>query len=81
VVLRVSGRIDTDNVDTIREVLGREKSGVAIDLEEVMVVDRDAVRLLACIENNGIELRNCPAYIREWVSRERTRVGSGSDQT
>ena len=36
---------------------------VAIDLTEVELVDRDAVTLLARTEGNGIELRNCPAYI------------------
>jgi anti-anti-sigma regulatory factor len=71
VVLRVSGRIQAEHVDTLRELLGREKDGVAIDLTEVILVDREAVRLLATSEANGIEIRNCPAYIREWVSRER----------
>ena len=50
--------------------------GVALDLEEVILVDREGVMLLAHSEANGIELRNCPAYIREWVARERTRAGS-----
>jgi hypothetical protein len=76
VVLRVSGRIQAEHVETIRELLGREKDGVAIDLKEVILVDREAVRLLALSEANGIELRNCPAYIREWVSKERD--GSGA---
>ena len=44
---------------------------VALDLTEVKLVDRDAVTLLARTEGNGIELRNCPAYIRGWVTRER----------
>jgi hypothetical protein len=34
-------------------------------------VDRKTVKLLALRESNGAELRNCPAYIREWVTRER----------
>jgi hypothetical protein len=76
VTLRVSGRIQAGNVDTLRELLGREKAGVAIDLEEVILVDRQAIRLLAFSENNGTELRNCPAYIREWIDRERARVRS-----
>jgi hypothetical protein len=59
-------------VETLRELVGREKGGVTIDLAEVLLVDRDAVRFLALSEAHGIELRNCPAYIREWVSRERT---------
>src|SRR5580704_7165748 len=80
-VLRVSGRIHGEHVDTLRELVGREKGGVALDLEEVILVDREAVMLLADSEANGIELRNCPAYIREWVARERTRpVRRISDQ-
>jgi anti-anti-sigma regulatory factor len=70
-VLRVSGRIHGENVETLREVIGREKGRLALDLTEVILVDREAVRLLAASEANGIELRNCPAYIREWVAKER----------
>jgi hypothetical protein len=44
---------------------------VGIDLKEVLLLDRGAVKLLALSESNGAELRNCPAYIREWVTRER----------
>jgi anti-anti-sigma regulatory factor len=71
VVLRVSGRIHGVYVDTLREVIGQEKGRLALDLTEVLVVDREAVRLLAFSEANVIELRNCPAYIREWVAKER----------
>jgi hypothetical protein len=71
VVLRVSGRIRAENLDTLRELLGREKAGVVIDLKEVTLVDRDAVTFLALSESGGIELRNCPAYVREWIHRER----------
>src|SRR5438445_8341581 len=74
VVLRVSGRIRAENVDTFKELLGREDGRVVvIDLKEVTLVDREAVELLALSEANGAELRNCSAYIREWVTRERAR--------
>jgi len=75
VVLRVSGRIHAEHVDTLREFVGREKGQMAIDLKEVILVDREVVGFLAFSEAGGIELRNCPAYIREWVARERTRTG------
>ena len=75
-VLRVSGRIHGEHVDTLKELLELEKGGVVVDLKEVLLVDREAVMFLALSEANGVELRNCPAYIREWVSRERTRIGS-----
>jgi hypothetical protein len=40
---------------------------MALDLEEVKLVDREAVRFLAACEARGIQLRNCPSYIREWI--------------
>lgn len=70
-ILRVSGRIHAEHVDILKQLAAREEGTVAIDLGEVGLVDGDSVRLLAAIESNGIELRNCPAYIREWVARER----------
>lgn len=72
-VLRVSGRIDAEHVDTLREVLKQERGNVAIDLKEVALINREAVRFLARSEANGVELRNCADYIREWVDRERHR--------
>jgi len=81
VVLRVSGTINTEHVDALREMLGREKGAVAIDLKEVILVNREAVSFLALSEANGIELRNCPAYIRDWVSRERARPGEEPSDT
>jgi len=73
VALRISGRIAGQDVDLLRALLEQETSAVAIDLKEVLLVDREAVKLLALHESDGAELRNCPAYIREWVTRERER--------
>ena len=71
VVLRMSGRIDCTYIATLRELMEKEatKGGLAIDLTEVTLVSREAVDALAVAEANGIELRNCPGYVREWVSR------------
>lgn len=69
-------RIEAENVDMFRELLGPEKGRVVIDLREVILVDREVVSFLAVNENNGIELRNCPAYIREWVDQEKVRIGT-----
>jgi hypothetical protein len=73
-VLCISGRITEDDVDMLRGVLEQESGGFAIDLKNVLLVDREAVRLLALREANGTELRNCPPYIREWVTRERVET-------
>ena len=75
IVLRISGGITGENVDMLRDLLGQERDTVAIDLKDVLLVDREAVKLLASSEADGIELRNCPAYIREWVEREKAQTG------
>ena len=72
VVLRISGRIAGEDLDVLRTALA-EGRVVAIDLTEVELADRDAVTLLARTERSGIELRHCPAYVREWMTRERGR--------
>jgi len=72
VALRISGRIVGEDLEVLRTAL-EEIRVVAIELAEVELVDRDAVEFLALSEANGIALRNCPAYIREWITRERRR--------
>ncbi len=80
VVLFISGRITGEHVDILWGVLEQESGGFAIDLKNVLV-DREAVKLLALSETNGTELRNCPPYIREWVTRERAETdGRQSEQ-
>ena len=72
VVLRISGRITGEDLNVVRTALA-EGRVVEIDLTEVELADRDAVRLLARTERDGVALRHCPAYIREWMTRERGR--------
>jgi hypothetical protein len=74
VVLFVSGRITGEHVDMLRGVLEQESGGFVIDLKNVLLVDREAVKLLALSEANGTELRNSPPYIREWVTREKAET-------
>jgi hypothetical protein len=71
-VLRISGRMTGEDLGVLRTAL-EEGRVVALDLTEVELADRDAVTLLARIEVHGVELRHCPAYIREWVTREQGR--------
>ena len=76
VVLIVAGRITGEHVEIIRGVLEQETvAPAAVDLQDVLLVDREAVDLLALIEAKGSELRNCPLYIREWVRRVRKGEG------
>jgi anti-anti-sigma regulatory factor len=71
VVLRICGRITGENVNTLRSLLEKENGTFTIDLEDVRLVDDEAVRLLAIHESNGARIDHCPLYIREWITRER----------
>jgi hypothetical protein len=79
VILRITGRIAGEYVNMLRALLEEERSAVAIDLKDVFLMDRGAVKLLALNESNGTELRNCSAYIREWVTREKADM-NGPEQ-
>ena len=69
-VLRISGRLAEEDLELVRMALDGRRV-VAIDLAEVELVSRDAVKILVRAEAEGIELRSCPAYIREWITNER----------
>ena len=71
VILRISGQISAQDVDLLRVLLEPETTALVLDLKDLLLVDREAVKLLALRESNGVELRNCSAYIREWITRER----------
>ena len=80
-MLYISGRIAEEDVDTLRALLEQDKGIVAIDLKDVLIVDREAIKLLAVSESNGVELRNCLAYIREWVTRETADRNTSEERT
>jgi anti-anti-sigma regulatory factor len=76
VVLRISGRVTGEAVSMLRVLLEHEDGALTIDLKDVQLVDGEAVRLLAILESNGTRIKDCPRYVREWITRE--REGSGS---
>ena len=71
VVLQVSGRIDAEHLSELRSCLSRHGPQVVLDLDEVRLVDVAVIRFLVRCEADGMELRNCSRYIREWMDRER----------
>jgi hypothetical protein len=72
-IVRISGRVAPENLELLRNVLN-ESRVVAIDLKNVLLIDREGVKLLVVAEAKGVELRNCPAYVREWIARERAQI-------
>jgi hypothetical protein len=71
VVFRLVGRIRGENLGDLGHQIAGGGRPVALDLDEVRLVDVEVVRFLKDAEVAGIELRNCPPFIREWIDRER----------
>jgi len=73
VVFTVSGRMDAENVSELKALIGSEAQELrmTLDLKDLTLVDREAVRYLGRCEADSIKLINCPPYIREWIVRER----------
>jgi hypothetical protein len=68
--LRVCGRVDIECVNTLKELIEVEIAKIVLDLLEVTLADRDAAAFLAVCELQGIELANCPAFLRSWIATE-----------
>jgi anti-anti-sigma regulatory factor len=69
-VLKLSGRIRSRDLDELRQQMEGRTRGTVLDLQEVTLVDIEAVRFLGMCEAEGVELAHCSPYIREWVLRE-----------
>jgi hypothetical protein len=78
-VLMLSGRIQEENLSVLQEEIERCTGSPTLDLKEVNLLDRSSVRFLSECEFRGIELVNCPLFVREWIIRERRRTGPLSD--
>ena len=78
-VLTVSGRLDADNINELRQSLDTLPEGdpVALDLADLLLADREAIRFLGDREASGqIMLRHCPPYIRTCLESRSILRGS-----
>jgi hypothetical protein len=73
VVFKLSGRMEAEHVSELSGLLAPERDNVdlVLDLTDLTIVDGDAVAFLDLCETGGVRLKNCPAYIREWITRSR----------
>jgi anti-anti-sigma regulatory factor len=80
VVFMLSGRMDAENVGEMKSLFQSEAKDrpIVLDLRDLTLVDQAAVSFLERCEADSIKLKNCPAYIREWITRERRGSGDGN---
>jgi hypothetical protein len=75
VVFTLSGRMQTDDIEQVQQLLIVEAPGqqLTFDLRDVTLVNQDAVTFLADCEAKGITLESCPLHIRNWINQEKRR--------
>ena len=78
-VLKLSGRIQVENLSELRTELEQCNGLPRLDLKDVNLLDRSTVRFLIECESQGILLVNCPLFVEEWITRERSRPGRPPD--
>ena len=68
-VFKLSGRMEAENISEVKAALSSESRSqrIVLNLEDLTLVDQDAVSFLESCEADRISLENCPAYIREWI--------------
>ena len=69
--IRLSGELRKEQLDGLRSEMERGGPRVTLDLDELNLVDIDAVWFLNACVAQGVKTVNCSPYIREWMYRER----------
>ena len=71
VFFTLSGRIEEQEIQELQQVLASEKSGqqLIFNLQDVTLVNQDAVNFLSQCEAQGIKLDNCPLHVRTWIDK------------
>jgi hypothetical protein len=70
-VFSLSGHMEAEQVAELKKLLDRDYRNIILDLRDLRLADRDTVRFLRGCEADGMKLENCPAYVREWMDREK----------
>lgn len=70
-IVSLAGNVSEDVLPEINRIIDRDRR-VALDLSEVTLIDRMSARFFAEQLQRGIELLDCPMYIKHWILREVT---------
>lgn len=69
--IKLIGQLETESLPELKALIEISGAGVVLEMDEVTLVDREAVRFLVDCGARSIPLRGCAAYIREWMTQER----------
>jgi hypothetical protein len=73
VVFKLSGRMGPEDIAELETLIKSEADDrhIVLDLKDITLVGQDAITFLKKCETENMTLKNCAAYIREWITRQR----------
>ena len=73
IAFTLSGRMEAEDINELERLFALEpsRSRIVLNLKELVLADGDTVEFLAGCEAAGMTLKECPAYVRRWIDRER----------
>jgi hypothetical protein len=63
--------MEAQHVAELKKLFDGDYRKIILDLRDLRLADRGAVRFLRACEADGMKLEKCPAYVREWMDREK----------
>lgn len=69
--IRLIGRMGAEHLSELEKLIRESEPKIVLDLEELDLIDVEAVRFLGKCETQGVTLLNCSPYIRDWIGKER----------
>ena len=73
VVFTLSGQMDEEPIAELEILISSEANGrrIILDLKDLTLANENGITFLERCEANSITLKNCPAYVREWINGQR----------
>jgi anti-anti-sigma regulatory factor len=72
VIFTLSGQMDDEATAELKTIISSEanRRPIVLDLRDLTLVDENAIAFFVGCEADRITLKNCPAYVREWINAQ-----------
>jgi hypothetical protein len=72
----LSGQMEEEDIAELERLFRSEANGrhVILDLKDLTLANQNAINFLERCEADGITLKNCPAYMREWIMSQKSTL-------
>ena len=77
-VIALSGRMGEEHIGELEKLLEAEPPGrlITLDLKNLTLAGQSEIDFFVECEDRGVTLANCPQYIREWITNQRSEKQS-----